>query len=234
MKIITWNCNGAFRKKFSLLEAFDADVLVIQECENPANNPSKSYVEWAQNFVWHGATRHKGIGVFAKPHINLKKHNWPDNGLKYFLPIRINDKIDLLAVWCHSASSPTFGYIGQLWKYLQINKSLLSNSLIIGDFNSNKIWDVWDRWWNHSDVVKELDDMGIRSLYHEYFKEAQGEETRPTFYLQRNLTKPYHIDYVFAPHYIIPTFKTIQIGLAQRWLPYSDHMPVILEWQSVH
>lgn len=230
MKIITWNCNGAFRKKYLLLGAFDADVLVIQECENPAVNPLKSYVEWAQNFVWLGTNKHKGIGVFAKPHIKLKKHNWPDNDFKYFLPVQINDWLDLLAIWCHGADSPAFSYIGQLWNYLQINKPLLSHSLLVGDFNSNKIWDRRGRWWNHSDVVKELDDMCIRSLYHEHFQEAQGEETRPTFYLQRNLVKSYHIDYVFAPRLTISTCKTLEIGSPQCWLAYSDHMPLMFEW----
>jgi exonuclease III len=36
MKITTWNCNGAFRKKYHLLEDFGADILVIQECEDHA------------------------------------------------------------------------------------------------------------------------------------------------------------------------------------------------------
>ena len=54
-----------------------------------------------------------------------------------------------------------FGYIGQMWKYLQLNKDNIRNKNIIigGDFNSNKIWDVWDRWWNHSDVFNELEEL---------------------------------------------------------------------------
>ncbi len=36
MKIITWNCNLAFMKKFESLIDKNADILIIQECENPA------------------------------------------------------------------------------------------------------------------------------------------------------------------------------------------------------
>ena len=43
MKIITWNCNGAFRKKFESLVDEDADILVIQECENPAETKDINY-----------------------------------------------------------------------------------------------------------------------------------------------------------------------------------------------
>ena len=42
MKIISWNCNGAFRKKFSKILDFDADIHVIQECEDPARSDGQN------------------------------------------------------------------------------------------------------------------------------------------------------------------------------------------------
>jgi len=35
MKIITWNCQGAFRRKVGNILAFLPDILVFQECEHP-------------------------------------------------------------------------------------------------------------------------------------------------------------------------------------------------------
>jgi len=161
MRILSWNCNGAFRRKYQLLEKFDADILIIQECENPVYCKSQDYLLWACNFQWHGDSNHKGIGVFAKKNIVLTRNDWPDENLKYFLSVNVNGRFDLVNAWCHGANSPTFGYIGQFWKYLQINKQRMNNTLVAGDFNSNKIWDVWDRWWNHSDVISELEEIGI-------------------------------------------------------------------------
>lgn len=71
MKIITWNCNGAFRKKFHLIENLGADIVVIQECEDPSKAGGE-YQEWAHNHLWIGANKNKGLGVFVKKHIDLK------------------------------------------------------------------------------------------------------------------------------------------------------------------
>jgi|TARA_B110000503_G_scaffold45869_1_gene74963 exonuclease III len=34
MKIISWNCNLNFAKKYDHIEPVDADVIIVQECEN--------------------------------------------------------------------------------------------------------------------------------------------------------------------------------------------------------
>jgi exonuclease III len=236
VKIITWNCNGALRKKYHKLEEINADIFIIQECENPNESNDNNYLNWAGNYLWIGDTKNKGIGVFAKKNLLLKKLDWSntykDHIVKYFLPFSINNEIEFLAIWAHQNNSPNFGYVGQLWKYLQINRDKIGNTILIGDFNSNKIWDEWDRWWNHSDVVKELSQLGIESLYHKYTKEGQGEETQPTFYLQRKIDKPYHIDYCFAPKKFADNLIKFDIGKYENWKEFSDHNPIIIEFKT--
>jgi endonuclease/exonuclease/phosphatase family metal-dependent hydrolase len=104
---------------------------------------------------------------------------------------------------------------------------------LAGDFNSNAIWDQWDRWWNHSNVVNDLAKMNINSIYHSYYKEQQGKETRPTFFLQRNKAKPYHIDYIFASKEIENKITNFAVADREKWLNYSDHLPVIFEFSDL-
>jgi exonuclease III len=233
MRIVTWNCNGALRKKFENILDFNADIYIIQECENPTETQHKKYQEWAENYLWIGENKNKGLAIFARPSIKLEKLDWTnkfkDHYVKYFLPCKINQDFDLLAVWTHRNNSPNFGYIGQLWKYLQVNKDKLNTTIIAGDFNSNTIWDEWDRWWNHSDVVMELKELGIESFYHKLTREPQGNETKPTLYFQRNLEKPYHIDYIFGASRFAENLKNVNIGTADKWLEISDHMPIMCE-----
>lgn len=236
MRIITWNCNGALRKKFSQLLTFNADIVIIQECENPVESKDKAYIDWAVNYLWIGETKNKGIGVFAKAGIKLSRLDWPNEHMghtvKHFLPCRVNDQFNILAVWLHQNNSPTFGYIGQFWKYLQVNKELMSNAIVVGDFNSNVKWDEWDRWWNHSDVVRELSEIGIESVYHKYTEEEQGKETQPTFYLHRNVSKSYHIDYCFAPTHFVDKVKSMRLGTYDEWISISDHVPLIVSFED--
>jgi exonuclease III len=233
LKLLTWNCNGAFRKKFENIIDFDADINIIQECENPAESNDKKYQEWAENYIWIGDNKNKGLAVFAKPEIKLEKLEWTnqfrDHTVKHFLPCKINEDFNLLAIWTHRNNSPNFGYIGQLWKYMQINKDKLNDSIIAGDFNSNTIWDEWDRWWNHSDVVKELNELGIESFYHRFLGEFQGKETKPTLYFRKNQTRPYHIDYIFGAKKYTDKIIKIEIGQFDEWITKSDHMPIICE-----
>lgn len=230
--MLTWNCNGAFRKKHKALDVFDADILVIQECEDPLKAKDAEYLEFAKNYLWVGPTKNKGLGVFAKPGLRLEAVQMELEPLELFLPVRVNGDWPLLATWTRQANSPNFRYIGQLWKLLQRDKSFLQHpsAALIGDLNSNKRWDEWDRWWNHSDVVRELQELGLESAYHQFFQEPQGEETRPTLFLQRNLAKAYHIDYgFFGPAWRV---KHVEVGQSENWLSISDHMPVVFKLEK--
>ena len=229
MKIITWNCNGAFRKKYHLLEDFSADILVIQECEDPAQIGGE-YLEWATNHLWVGNNKHKGLGVFARPHITLSTLSWQHENARLFLPCHANKAFNLLAVWTKNA--PDYPYIGQLWHYLQQHKNALYTlpTIICGDLNSNTCWDQSGRVWNHSNVVRELEEIGLYSAYHLLQNEAQGRESKPTLYMQRNLEKPYHIDYIFMPKSLLENGSNITIGEPIAWLEHSDHMPVIIDF----
>ena len=111
----------------------------------------------------------------------------------------------------------------------QIEWDINSGTLIVGDFNSNTIWDEWDRWWNHSDVVNELKELDIESIYHKLTGEQQGKESKPTLYFQRNLSRPYHIDYIFGAKKFAERTKNLEVGQADKWLKLSDHMPIICE-----
>ena len=168
MKIVTWNCNGGFRNKIKEIEKLEADIYVIQECENPKHSKGE-YGKWAENYLWVGESKHKGLGIFASSSVKIEQLNWEGNGLQLFLPVRVNNQFNLVGVWTKQANSPTFRYIGQLWKYLGLHKQKMatSHTVVCGDLNSNKIWDLnHDRQWNHSAVVRELNAINMVSLYH--------------------------------------------------------------------
>lgn len=244
MKIVTWNCNGALRKKLNEADSLAADILIVQECEDPSLS-TPAYRQWAGDYLWVGDSKNRGLGVFArkKHHIealgwqgehsipghqnNSSSNHWTTSDLKLFLPFTIDDDITVLAVWTQGGNNQVFGYVGQLWKYLQIHREDLCGprTLILGDFNSNTLWDRQDRWWNHSDVVSELETKGVHSLYHRVFKEVQGKESRPTFFHYRHQDRPYHIDHVFVSSDLVEQ-SDLQVGEYDDWISFSDHMPI--------
>ncbi len=133
----------------------------------------------------------------------------------------------LLGVWTRRTESYDFRHIGQLWKYLNLHAEALrtESSIVMGDFNSNVTWDKRHPEANHTNVVQQLSTIGLESLYHHTHSVPQGKELDATFFLQRNLKKPYHIDYAFIPRNFLSS-STIEIGESDAWLKHSDHMPV--------
>jgi exonuclease III len=98
--------------------------------------------------------------------------------------------------------------------------------MLIGDFNSNSIWDKKHREGNHSTVVAKLEAKKIFSAYHKFFRQTQGKEEHPTLFMYRHKEKPYHIDYCFASTDLIEKLQNVEIGTYQEWTEHSDHKPL--------
>lgn len=218
MKIISWNCNGKFREKYKDIIKLNADIYVVEECEEPEKY---GYAEFADNYLWVGEKPAKGVGLFANKGVSIKNNNWPNYHMRNFLSVNINGDFDLLCVW---ACKP---YIEEYCIYQAVHREKYSaDMVIIGDFNSNKIWDKEHGSRSHSVVVEELKDIGLVSAYHYVTGEEQGCESKNTFYLYRHKDKGYHIDYCFAnPENI----KKFQILSGEYWIKYSDHIPIMIE-----
>jgi exonuclease III len=235
VRLVTWNCNGALRRKHQLLDALDADILVIQECEDPAQS-TDDYKAWAGDHAWVGYSKNKGIGIFPRRGQSIEQLDWSQEQGGLFLPVCVDGSITVLGVWTLSRKATgQFSYIAQFWHYLQLNRPRLEHgTLICGDFNSNQIWDATRKRRNHSDCVRELGEAGFRSLYHLAKGEGQGVETEPTFYLHRSDLKPYHIDYVFAHDAMLRAARpTLKVGSRPDWIGVSDHMPVVVDFPDI-
>lgn len=230
MRLVTWNCNGALRRKHALLEALDADILVIQECEDPSQSTAE-YQAWAKDYAWIGYGKNKGIGIFPRRGQRIEPLDWPASDLKLFLPVRVDDKYDVVGVWTQKGSPSNTSYIGQFWHYLRAHGERFGqHTIIAGDLNSNAIWDKPRRLWNHSDCVREMAMNGFHSLYHLAHAEDQGMERQPTFYLHRSELKPYHIDYIFAHDALLNGVRpSVEVGNRASWIDASDHMPITVE-----
>ena len=220
MKIISWNCNGNFRQKYKFIAKEDVDIYVIQECENPSKY-SNEFSGFYSDYIWYGEKDSKGLAIFVKDGISMKNNNWPFYCLRHFISVKINNDFDLVGVW---ASYP---YIEEYYIYQAINIDKYSeNTVLIGDFNSNAMWDKKHQKRNHTAVVRQLQNINIVSAYHYFSKETAGKETEHTFHLYRHIDKPYHIDYCFGNPM---RFKNFKILKNNNWLQHSDHLPIQVE-----
>lgn len=217
MKIVSWNCCCAFRKKFHLIEHEDADIYVIQECENP-DRYLKEFSAFPYKHYWFGKNHNKGLCVFVRKNFDVKINILNDK-YNYFLSALVNN-YTIIGVW---ANTP---YIEEYYEYQKENiNQYTDKTILIGDFNSNAKWDKLHRNKNHTVVTKELNEHGFVSAYHHISSEKQGSETTNTFYLHRNVAKGHHIDYCFLKPNILEAFEILD---DIRWLEYSDHVPLVL------
>ncbi|HEX4850951.1 MAG TPA: hypothetical protein VFV08_09105, partial [Puia sp.] len=119
MKIITWNCNMAFRKKASLVLDYKPDILVIPECEHPDKILSWTDTVKPKDALWFGKNLHKGIGIFSYTNYRFSLHENYDHSLRHVIPISVKGpglEFNLFAIWANNPEDPDGQYVEQVWK----------------------------------------------------------------------------------------------------------------------
>ena len=159
MKIITWSCNMAFRKKADVILQHRPDIVVVQECEHPDKLLFGAGTKKAMDFLWFGKNNNKGLGIFSYSEFKLKLHPSYNEAFKWIVPIKVtgNDTSFILyAVWANNPYDPDGQYVTQVWKALKHYSRHIKkkNTILTGDFNSNSIWDRPRRQGNHSNALQ--------------------------------------------------------------------------------
>ncbi len=226
MRIVTWNCcRGPLDAKLAALATLGADIAVLQECPRPAAQSNQ--------FLWFGDNPRQGVAVVASGDYRLRRLPARPDVPDFVAPVAVTGptSFTLLAVW--AKANKNFRYVHAVIRAVELYRARLERSatLLLGDFNSNTIWDTQhkpDR--SHSALVRTLAGLGMRSCYHEFFSEAHGFETTPTFHLYRQHARPYHIDYCFAPPAWMASLQSVTVGPFETWALHSDHRPVVMEF----
>jgi exonuclease III len=223
----------AFRKKAGIILKYQPDILIVQECEHPDKLKFNAGTPVPNDILWFGANQNKGLGIFSYTDFKLRVLRNHNHDLQLIVPFSAkngNHDFTLFAIWANNPTDPDGRYVEQVWKALKHYKKLLSgkHTILIGDFNSNTIWDKPRREGNHSRVVLELEKKKIHSTYHGFFNQIQGKEEHPTLYLYKHKEKSYHIDYCFASEDLISKLHSVEIGDYESWKQYSDHVPVMV------
>jgi len=222
----------AFRKKAHHILAHQPDILIVQECEHTDKLIFNNGTQQPTDMLWFGTNQNKGLGIFSYSDYRFRVMENHKPEFKMVVPILATGSqynFTLYAVWANNPADPDGHYIEQVWKAIHHYEADISNqrTMLVGDFNSNTIWDRKRRAANHSNVVRFLEDKGIYSTYHLHHQQVQGKEQHPTLYMYRHKDKPYHLDYCFVSKDMLDKLLVVEIGDYGAWSGHSDHMPLM-------
>lgn len=199
MKVISWNCGGAFRLKWKFIESENADIYIIQESEDPKKFTKEFNLAGTSYEYLAFSEDDKGILVYSRKY-EIVKDKLEDLKMRYFLPFTCNNK-KFVGIWTkdhHVVDIHSYCLVNSL-----INKAELKNRIFIGDFNSNVQHDgeLLKRKYRGMKALNEwFIENGVISAYHNETREDFGNESQSTYWFpSKRRDRYYHIDYCYLP-----------------------------------
>ena len=126
MKLITWNCQGAFRKKAEIILTLNPDILVIQECESPERLIFKNSTMKPNDFLWFGDNQNKGLGIFSFGNFKFELLEQYNPAFKIVTPIKVSNKdksFVLFTIWANNTQDKNNQYIEQRYQELSLKQT---------------------------------------------------------------------------------------------------------------
>jgi exonuclease III len=236
MKIVSWNCNGIFGEKEKLaITKPDVDIYVIQECKKEECEKLNSDDVYAS---WFGDCKdsNRGVGIFSK---KFKfEPLFKEIKYRYVLPFKVTGdgkEFTLFAIWTkgYIKEDNNGEYIQHIWAAItdpEHEKYLQYPTILIGDFNSNKMWDKDYKKGNHSAVENLLKE---KYKIYDVYDPIKGRSEYPTLYWRYDPNAPFKVDYCFAS--IDFKLEDVEVGRYEHWVApnvkLSDHCPLIVTFQ---
>lgn len=235
MRIVVWNVAKNSQADLPLLRALEPDVAVVPECSKHLQT------EDDESMAWCGRSEWCGLAVIGFGAYDVKRYGRQEIVDEWVMPVTVKGPTTfrLLAVWADMTRSTMRAFegtpdpVGPLRRGLRANKQFLRKgpTVVAGDFNNHPRWDAPLQSWNHSYAMADLASFGLHSAYHAHRGIEPGDEAEePTFYMHKNRTKPYHIDWCFTPTEW--AIDDVQVGGYETYSAKggpSDHAPLIVE-----
>ena len=120
-------------------------------------------------------------------------------------------------------------YPKEVTKYYEEHKDsgfFNEDMIMCGDFNCDVRLVNKKKKKNVYEMMDKLSEVGLVDVYHYLNDEIQSEESKSTFFMNRKLEKPFHLDHVFAS---LDKVKDLEILEPECWMNFSDHLSIIFE-----
>jgi exodeoxyribonuclease-3 len=229
MRLITWNCRGAFHKKHQLLTELRPDVAIVQECAAPAILADLAPGWQYRSCDWYSDGAKKGLAVFTFGEWTLERHSMWNPAFHMFLPesVRGPMNFNLLAAWAFNGrAGSAVPNPRSTREAVDYYRDFLSKGqgVLAGDLNASVVWDRPRGKKRFGDVDAALRELGLCSGFHATAGCDLGTEREKTHF--HSSGKDFHIDYIYRPVAWAGT-STTTVGDSVHWRKVSDHAPLI-------
>ena len=232
MRLVAWNCCSGGARKWAWIEQLDADVAVISEGPQVSPRPAPTLLEPAVQWIAVGDNPHKQIAI-GSAHLPLRAlEARPEQG-QWAVAGGVIGGPDILGIWSRPPTPSATTYAASVTATLTAWADVLveGQMIVAGDFNVGFPIAREGRAYHARRVVKTWEELGLVSAYHHFFDVRMGDESRPTFFDERNSQKGWHIDYVLIHQDQLHRLRNVELGDYWEWVDsrQSDHVPLIID-----